>query len=84
VEIAYSIDPDHQGRGHATEAARAMTRYAFSQPQVRLVIAHTLPKTNASTRVLSKCGFRKMGEVVDPEDGPVWCWEKYPEGIGSL
>src|SRR5689334_13411317 len=29
VEIAYGIDPPHQGRGYATESAQAMTVYAF-------------------------------------------------------
>src|SRR3954471_16288420 len=27
VEIAYGVDPDHQGRGYATEAARALADY---------------------------------------------------------
>src|SRR6266702_2366495 len=45
---------------------------------VRLVRAHTLPEENASTRVLLKCGFRHLGTVVDPEDGPVWRWERGP------
>ena len=35
-----------------------------------------LPEATASTRVLRKCGFVHIGEVVDPEDGPVWRWER--------
>lgn len=76
VEIAYGIEPKHQGNGYATEAAQALVTFAFSQPEVRLVCAHTLPEENASTRVLTKCAFEKVGEVVDPEDGPIWRWEK--------
>lgn len=72
VEIAYSVNADQQGRGYATEAAEALTRYALERPQVRLVYAHTRPEKNASTRVLTKCGFRWVGEVDDPEDGLVW------------
>jgi [ribosomal protein S5]-alanine N-acetyltransferase len=75
VEIAYAIAPGHQGRGYATEAAAALTRYALDSGRVRVVRAHTLPAANASTRVLERCGFRYLGEVVDPEDGPVWRWE---------
>ena len=30
----------------------------------------------ASTRVLTKCGFSRIGEVIDPDDGLVWRWEK--------
>ena len=76
VEIAYGVVPGYEGRGLATEAARALTEHAFASGAVRLVRAHTLPERNASTRVLEKCGFAFAGEVVDPEDGPVWRWER--------
>lgn len=79
VEIAYGVNPDHQGKGYATEAAQALTDYAFRSGTVRVVRAHTLPEPNASTRVLAKCGFRRIGEVIDPEDGLVWRWEKLRE-----
>ena len=78
VEIAYTIDDEHQRQGYATEAANGLTRFAFRQPEVQVVCAHTLPEVNASTRVLTKCGFTKVGESVDPEDGPVWRWEILP------
>jgi RimJ/RimL family protein N-acetyltransferase len=76
VEIAYGVDPDHQGKGYATEAAGALTAFALASGQVRTVCAHTLPEPNASTRVLTKCGFSFIGETIDPEDGLVWRWEK--------
>ena len=75
VEIAYGIDPAYQGRGYATEVARALVAFALDSEQVRLVCAHTRPEKNASTRVLTKCGFEWMGSRVDPEDGLVWRWE---------
>jgi ribosomal-protein-alanine N-acetyltransferase len=75
VEIAYAIVPDYCGRGYATEAAAALVAFAFADSQVRLVRAHTLPTANASTRVLTKCGFAHLGQVIDPDDGPVWRWE---------
>ena len=76
VEIAYGIAPNFEGQGFATEAAAALIAFACESPDVKLIRAHTLPTANASTRVLSKCGFRHVGEVVDPEDGPVWRWER--------
>jgi RimJ/RimL family protein N-acetyltransferase len=76
VEIAYSVAPAYQGKGLATEAAQALVAFAFSSGRVRVVRAHTLPEANASTRVLTKCGFQHIGEVVDPEDGLIWKWEK--------
>jgi len=79
VEIAYGVVPEYQGKGYATEAAHALVAYAFSNGQVRVVRAHTLPEPNPSTRVLAKCGFKNIGEVIDPEDGLVWRWEKQHE-----
>jgi ribosomal-protein-alanine N-acetyltransferase len=76
VEIAYGIVPGFQGRGYATEAAQAGIAFAFGRDEVRVIRAHTLPTPNASTRVLAKCGFGRIGEVTDPEDGVVWRWEK--------
>ena len=76
VEIAYGVSPEMQGQGYATEAAAVLTEFALTHPDVLLVIAHTLRETNASTRVLTKCGFVHVGEVVDPDDGPVWRWER--------
>jgi [ribosomal protein S5]-alanine N-acetyltransferase len=79
VEIAYGIVPAYQGQGYATEAAQALIAYAFDDGQTRLVRAHTAPAPNASTRVLTKCGFHFVGEVTDPEDGLVWRWERARE-----
>lgn len=75
VEIAYGVEPEHQGQGYATEAARALTAFALGAREVRTVRAHTLPEANASTTVLTRCGFRFLGEAMDPEDGLVWRWE---------
>jgi [ribosomal protein S5]-alanine N-acetyltransferase len=79
VEIAYGVVPSRQNLGYATEAARAVIAHAFTHPEVQLVCAHTLAEPSASTRVLTKCGFTHAGEVIDPEDGPVWRWEKKRE-----
>ncbi|WP_439629874.1 GNAT family N-acetyltransferase [Gemmata sp.] len=83
VEIAYGIDPGHQGKGYATEAAAALVAFAFGDPRVAVVRAHTLPDGDASKRVLGKCGFRHVGEVVDPDDGLVWRWEKVRDGAAA-
>jgi RimJ/RimL family protein N-acetyltransferase len=79
VEIAYGVSPDHQGKGYATEAAEALPAFAFQSAKVRVVCAHTLREAHASARVLTKCGFQYVGEVIDPEDGLVWRWEKQNE-----
>lgn len=76
VEIAYGIVPSFEGQGYATEAATALVDYATVTAHARRIVAHTLPESNASTRVLEKCGFHHVGTVVDPDDGPVWQWER--------
>jgi RimJ/RimL family protein N-acetyltransferase len=76
VEIAYGTEPDHRDKGYATETAAALVDYAFTFDDVRTVIAHTLPDSTASQCVLFKCGFQHVGEVVDPDDGVVWRFEK--------
>lgn len=75
VEIAYAVDPAYRGRGYATEAAKALVEFAFADPRVKTIRAHTLPQENASSRVLLRCGFGRAGEAIDPEAGRVWRWE---------
>lgn len=84
VEVAYGMDPPNRGRGFATEAAGALAGFAFASGRVRVVRAHTKPDNGASARVLAKCGFRPVGEVIDPEDGLVCRWErKHAEQIAA-
>jgi RimJ/RimL family protein N-acetyltransferase len=76
VEIAYGVDVDHQNKGYGTEIATALVTYALTFAEVDVVRAHTLPDSMASQRILAKCGFERVGEWVDPEDGLVWRFEK--------
>src|SRR6266550_2286912 len=76
VEIAYGIDETYQRQGYATEVARALVDAAFADPRVCVVCAHTLPGGRASARVLEKCGFTRVPDVIDPADGLVWRFEK--------
>ena len=75
VEIAYMTFPAFERRGYAAAMARALTETAF-RTGAPLVIAHTLPAENPSTRALRRNGFVHAGETIDPEDGLVWRWER--------
>ena len=75
VEIAYFTFEPFERRGYATAMAAELVRLASESPLVNHIIAHTLPERNPSTRVLQRNGFAFAGDVVDPEDGPVWRWE---------
>ncbi len=76
AEIAYGIVPKFEKQGFATEVAGALVEFALRDERVRVIRAHTMNRDNASGRVLEKNGFESIGEVVDPEDGPVWRWER--------
>ena len=75
VEIAYFSFPPFEGQGYATAMARELIAIAGADPGSPTVIAHTLPESNASNHILQKIGMRFAGDVIDPEDGPVWRWQ---------
>ena len=75
VEFAYYTFPENEGRGMATRMAQCLIELAHEASDQIRIRAQTLPEHNASTRVLEKIGFRKIGELKHPEDGEVWEWE---------
>jgi RimJ/RimL family protein N-acetyltransferase len=75
VEIGYAIVPEYRRRGYALEAARGLSHYAFSHPEVKTIMAHTLPDGASSIKVLKKLGMKLAGTVNDPEDGEVLQWK---------
>lgn len=69
VEIGYSILPEYQRRGLASEAVQGLVGRAFETPDVTRVIAETLPDLTPSIGVLEKTGFALVGE--GSEDGVI-------------
>ena len=74
VEIAYFTFPDHERQGYGLAMATGLIEIAFGDPSITLVLAHTLPERNASTRIFSRLGLEFAGPVSDPEDGTIWRW----------
>jgi len=74
VEIAYFTFPEFEGRGIGTAMAEALVAKARTHDPGLIVTAQTLPKPNASNRILQKIGFRFVGSVETLEDGTVWEW----------
>lgn len=66
-EIGYVVHPDHQGRGIATEAARAMLRLAFEDLGLHRVMARIDQRNPASAAVLTKLGMRREAVLVENE-----------------
>ena len=86
VEIAYFTFPPFEHRGYGTAMAAALIEIASKSGLVSSVIAHTLPEANASTRILQRVGMVCAGEIVHPEDGRIWRWERVLRltvGIGA-
>ena len=73
VEIGYGMAPAWQGQGRGTEAARGLTEEALGRGASH-VRACTRPDNTASWRLLERIGFRRDGEVDDPNDGLLWRW----------
>lgn len=76
VEIAYMTFPAFERRGHATATIALLAGIAEAAGAAS--IAHTLPEENGSNIALRRNGFIYAGEVMDPEDGLIWRWEKAP------
>jgi [ribosomal protein S5]-alanine N-acetyltransferase len=66
VAVGYSLLPAYRGKGYATEAVKALVEWAFSHPEVRKVIAETLPDNEPSIRVLLRAGFKRGGKASEP------------------
>jgi RimJ/RimL family protein N-acetyltransferase len=67
AEIGFVFDPRHQGRGFATEAARALLNWAFGAGGLHRVIGRTEVRNVASSRVLEKLGLRLEAHLVENE-----------------
>jgi [ribosomal protein S5]-alanine N-acetyltransferase len=76
VEIAYFSFPGNEGRGLGTEMARSLLEIAGTFAPFPHVGAQTLPKIDASTRILEKLGFFQHGSAQDPDVGRVWVWQR--------
>lgn len=57
--IGYVVDPEHAGRGVASDLARGLLAAAFGQLGVRRVTAACYAANLASVRVLEKAGLRR-------------------------
>jgi RimJ/RimL family protein N-acetyltransferase len=69
VGLFWVIDPRHQRRGYATEAARAVVDYAFSELRLKRLIAMTEYDNWASQQVMRKIG---MALTRNPQPEPGW------------
>lgn len=63
ADLGYEIAPEQWGQGYATEAARALLRFAFEELKVHRVYAECVSENVGSQRVLRKLGMRQEGHL---------------------
>ena len=69
AEIAWVVGVAWQGRGYASEAARALVAW-LGRHDVQEIVAHIHPDHAASARVATRAGLRPTRDQVDGEQ--VW------------
>jgi quercetin dioxygenase-like cupin family protein/GNAT superfamily N-acetyltransferase len=75
VAIAYFTFPEHEGKGIATRMARLLVQLAQVTDSSVGIVAQTLPQENASTAILRRLGFNRVGMAHDSDVGEVWEWQ---------
>lgn len=63
AELGFWIGRPYWGMGYASEAARAVVRFAFEELALNRVWAYHLVRNEASRRVLEKTGLRHEGTL---------------------
>lgn len=77
IKIGYTMDPDFQGRGYATEAVTALVDYAFDGLGAEKVRAFASAENLASIRVAEKVGLRLAERFERTYDGETWQGVRY-------
>lgn len=67
--LFWAVDPRHQRKGYATEAAQAMIDYAFDHLRLKRIIATTAYTNIASIGVMQKLG---LTITRNPLEEPPW------------
>jgi RimJ/RimL family protein N-acetyltransferase len=64
-ELGWALHRDHQGKGYATEAARAILAYAFESLGLHRVKAELDPRNGASIALCLRLGMREEAHFVE-------------------
>ncbi|WP_418960993.1 GNAT family N-acetyltransferase [Streptomyces tritici] len=73
VEIGWVFHPAYEGRGYATEAARALAALAFDALGAHRLYARLDVENTASAKVCERLGMRREAHLVENDlDGDRW------------
>lgn len=66
-EIMYAISKDYRGKGYTTQAALGLIRYLFENTEAEVLNALALTHNLPSNKVILKCGFKQIDDIVMEE-----------------
>ncbi|WP_406864926.1 GNAT family N-acetyltransferase [Streptomyces sp. HUAS MG47] len=73
VEIGWALHPEHEGRGYATEAARAVASLAFDTLGAHRIFARLDVENTGSAKLCERLGMRREAHLVENDlDGERW------------
>lgn len=77
VVIGYNVLPAYQNQGYGFEAVQALVNWAFTQPNLKRIVADCYDNNPASMRILEKLGMQPLEivEVLDMPSVKLWKWE---------
>lgn len=74
TDIGYGVAPSCRGHGVATAAVVELLRLAFDSGEVTEVLAEVNPNNTASTRLVERLHFERVGEETDDEGEHLVQW----------
>jgi RimJ/RimL family protein N-acetyltransferase len=85
IKVGYTMSPENQGRGYATEAVGALIDYAFDTLAADVVRAYASAENAPSIRVAEKAGMALMERFEGRDGDQVWHGVRYerPRGPAS-
>ena len=66
-EIGYVFHPDHQGKGYATEAARALLGHGFGSGNFHRIYGRCDVRNTGSAKLMERLGMRREAHFVENE-----------------
>jgi RimJ/RimL family protein N-acetyltransferase len=77
VELGYTLDKGHQGKGYATEALTETINYLFKELNKRHILACIDPRNEKSIRLIERLGFQKEASSMEG----IWYRNDYPDDL---
>ncbi|CAM5200069.1 N-acetyltransferase domain-containing protein OS=Ureibacillus acetophenoni OX=614649 GN=SAMN05877842_11764 PE=4 SV=1 [Ureibacillus acetophenoni] len=63
-EIAFAISKHYRNKGYTTKAAKGLIHYLFNHTNTERLNAVVLTNNVSSSKVIEKCGFKLVGDVI--------------------